>query len=118
MSIFDSDITRIYKCTNIECEGIISCKQKVKDDWIKTCPFCGKDELVIESGEINMSIMFDLNKPKTLGMVSQKNADRKIKEGNLTFNADKKKVPFWRKNKKINYDILKNPNRYIAEGTV
>ena len=99
-------VTRVYKCC--KCEGMIAVEQQASEDFLKDCPFCKKPELLIESGHTNLSFVVDLNKPKTVGALAEKNRKYAINEGLY----DKKTK------KKYNYDILKNPNKYIAEGEV
>lgn len=106
---FDSIVYRIYKC--YECEGEIGVEQTLKDDWLKECPFCSKEALLIKEGNLASQAMVDVKKPKTLGSLSEKNRDKKIKEGEDTTGMRKK--PFWRDSHKINFDILKNPTKYV-----
>lgn len=115
MGLFDQEMYRQYKCDS--CGIIIGRKEKVSDPWLKKCPHCEKETLFIHSGSLNLSIFIDADKPKTLGSLAEKNTKEKIKSGELE-PTKKKSKPFWRKSDKINYDILKNPDRYIKEGIV
>ena len=99
-------VTRVYKCSS--CEGVIAVDQEASEEFIRDCPFCKKEELLIESGHMNISVFVDLNKPKTIGALAEKNSRYAINEG-LYYKKTKKKY---------NYDILKNPNKYVAEGAV
>lgn len=113
MSWKDTQQTRIYKCDNPECACIISYQQKSDDPWKKECPFCQQQTLYLDSCQGDMNLFFDLQRGKTLGSLSEQNIKRAEKDGTL----DKKKVPFWRKDKpKIDFNILKNPSKYITTG--
>ena len=115
--IWDSRITRLYKCTNSECECEISYTQKASEKFKKKCPFCHDRSLVIKESECNIGCFVDNKSPKTLGMLANKNAEEKAKRGELT-EGFKGKPPCWRKSHKINYDILKNPKKYISTGKI
>lgn len=115
MPIGDMKICRVYECSEDDCSCQIVCEEFVKDEWQTKCPFCKKKSLLLKSASLNMSIMVDLSKPKTLGSLGEQNAKRIAKEGKLQ-KEDKIKPPFWRKNKKINYKILRDPKRYIESG--
>ncbi len=117
-NFLESSVYRIYKCDN--CEGIIGLKQKVKDKWKKKCPICSKYKLFIQSGSLKLELMIDHTIPKTLGSLAEKNRDKRLKEGKDTkgFKDTHSPTPLWRDNKKINYDILKNPAKYIEKGSV
>lgn len=112
MSIADSTIVRIYSCSNCNCQ--ISFKEQVKDKWKKRCPFCKKHSLVLDKATVTLSTFIDSNTPKTMGMASQQNTARREKENPI----EKKKTPFWRSKEKINFNILKNPEKYITTGHV
>ena len=99
-------VTRVYKCS--KCDGVIAVDQDASECFLRDCPFCHQEELLIESGHMNISFVIDLNKPKTVGALAESNKKYAINEGLY----DKKTK------KKYNYDILKNPNKYIVEGAV
>jgi putative FmdB family regulatory protein len=113
-NFFDSSIERTYEC--LSCKHKFCVVQKLKDKWKKRCPSCKKHELVITDSNTNVQTMVDVNKPKTLGCLADKNRDRKEKLGETTEGMRKK--PFWRKDYKINYNILKDPNKYVKKGYV
>lgn len=113
MSLKDIEIYRTYKCT--ECEGIIGLTQGAVDDFIKDCPFCGRQTMLMDSAETNLTFLFDLKKPKTLGMIAQTNEASNEKEYGP---AEPKWKPWWRDKHRVNFDILKNPSRYIEEGRI
>lgn len=113
-SVFDSEVTRIYRCHNEECEAEIVCKEKLSDPWKHQCPFCEKNELYLSSSTDPFTILKDLKNPNTVGMLAQKNTDRKVKEENLQIG--KKKRPWWRKTDKLDFSILKNPKKFIETG--
>ena len=110
----DLEIYRIYECTEEDCGCEIGVVQTAKEGFIKECPECSKETLVMKSGKANMSIFIDPDKPKTLGMQGQMN--RREQEANGTQMDPVKKKPWWRSKYKIDYDILKNPKRYIETG--
>lgn len=114
MALSDQKIVRVYKCTNEPCEAQMSYMETVSKKWRKKCPICKKRSLVLESASLNISTFIDLQNPKTFGGCSDKNMIRREKEGS----QEDKKPPFWRKNKKINYNILKNPKKYVDTGTI
>jgi hypothetical protein len=112
MSIADSTIHRIYSCTNEDCKCQVAFKELVKDKWRKKCPFCKKHSLVLDRASVTLSTFVDNNVAKTMGMASQQNTARREKENPLP----KKEIPFWRQKEKINFNVLKNPQKYIATG--
>ncbi len=112
MAISDLEVIRIYSCTNAECAGQLSMKQKASEKWRKKCPFCKKFSLVLDSASLTISTFIDTKKPKTLGSMSQENRKRKEKE----FGPEVDTKPFWRKSKKIDFNILKNPRKYVQSG--
>jgi hypothetical protein len=110
-------VNRIYTCYNKECNGQVFYEQGIYDKFKKKCPFCKKNELVLDSGTLNSTMIMDIKKPKTLGSLGEKNYENAQKEGKeLGFR--KTHIPFWRKNKKIDYGILKNPSKYIETGNI
>lgn len=115
MALKDLEINRVYACNNEECQAVIAYKQKAGDNFKKKCPFCHKNTLLIESGSTGISFFMDLNKPKTIGALAEKNAKYAIDSGKV--DPDKKhKTPFWRSKRKVNFDVLKNPKQYIETG--
>ena len=114
MSLSDQKIVRIYQCTHKACEAKMSYIEAVGKKWRKMCPICRKRSLVLDSAHLNISTFIDVNNPRTFGGCSDKNTYRREKEGL----APKKETPFWRKNKKINYNVLKNPKKYVETGTI
>jgi hypothetical protein len=115
-SFFDSTVHRIYACENSECEAKIHCEETVKDPWQKVCPFCNQESLILESANLAAPAFIDLKQPKTVGSLGEKNYEKAVKEGKKTGVEREGRTPFWRKNKKINYNVLKNPNKYINTG--
>jgi hypothetical protein len=108
-------INRVYKCTN--CSNCFSFEQKAISNFKKKCPSCLKNTLIIDSGHCNISVIMDVKRPKTLGALGDKNLHEREKQlGPKRVKKNKNYKPFWRKNKKINYDILRNPSRYIETG--
>ena len=65
-------------------------------------------------------VIMDLSRPKTLGDLARKNTERMQKRGNPKVQKKNKWSPFWRKDKKINFDLTrKTPQqqqKYIREG--
>ena len=114
MALADQRIIRVYRCTNEACEAEMSYIETVSKKWRKACPICKKRSLVLEKANLSISTLVDLNNPKTFGGCSDKNIARREKEGL----APKKETPFWRKGKKINYNILKNPKKYVETGAI
>lgn len=117
MPLNDQTIYRVYQCDNEECEAQLEVKETVGDPWQKECPFCKKNSLFLKSAHMNMSIFIDHSKPKTLGSLGEKNYEEAVKNGTIQ-PKKKEPKPFWRKTDKINYNILKNPNKYVKEGYV
>lgn len=115
MSIFDTTITRIYKCS--ACEAKFEFQQKVTDDFETICPLCNQPELLIESAKTSISTFVDQTQAKTFGTQAEKNTERMKKEGTYP-KEDVSKVPFYRPQKKINYKILQNPSKYISTGRI
>lgn len=114
MPIADQTINRLYRCTNEECETEVAYKEKVSQKWRKKCPFCKKHTLILESGNLSMTLMIDVKKPTTLGSLGQVNQARKDKEEGVKGPTR----PFWRKKDKVDFNVLKNPKKYIMEGTM
>ncbi len=114
MALSDQIVSRVYKCDNPDCAAEIAYEQKVSDPWKKKCPFCKKMKLYIDSGSMNISLTINLNNPRTLGLVAEKNRERAEKEGKIFG----RKKPFWRKKDKIDFSILKNPKKYVETGTI
>lgn len=116
--LLESTVYRKYKCDNCKC--VLGLEQKVKDKWKKKCPLCGKYKLYITHSELNISILIDSKKPKTIGSLAEKNRDTKTRRGEETkgFKDKHSPTPPWRKGKKINFNVLKNPSQYIEKGSV
>lgn len=108
------DIKRLYKCTS--CGGFCGYIEPAYQDFTKDCPNCGKPNLLLESADSGLNTFVDQGRPSTIGMIGSKNAEE-CEKGNRPYpkGYKKKQLPFWRKNKKIDFDILKKPN-YIIEG--
>jgi hypothetical protein len=115
MSIAESTVDRVYEC--LCCKAEISVKQLATEGFHKECPLCEKDELVIKSARSSVNIQIEPNSPKTMGMIAQKNTREMEKEQKVPPGTTQK-TPWWRKEKKINYDILKNPTKFIETGKV
>lgn len=113
MALADSTVTRLYRCHNEECQCEIVYVQKLSENFRKKCPFCKKRSLTIKNGSMNMTFMFDVNKVKTFGMQSQKNMEMDEKLGKK---RKEKETPWFRKNKKIDYGVLKDPIKYVRTG--
>jgi hypothetical protein len=114
-SFFDSSIYRVYSCTNEKCSGKIGCNEMVKDKWQTQCPFCQEESLVLDSAHLAMPAFIDLNQPKTIGSLGEKNAEKARREGKQLGTTQPHK-PFWRNKNKIDFNVLKNPNNYIQTG--
>lgn len=112
MSLMDLEVDRVYECD--ECDAQIAVTQKVSDDFLKTCPFCELDGLFMKHADCRLNTSIDLNQPTTLGSLAEKNTEEKIKRGEMK--PAEAPTPWWRKGKKRNFDILKNPTKYIIEG--
>lgn len=114
--IGDAKITRIYKCKDCECE--IAFEELIKDPWRTKCPFCDTETLYLDRAVTSLSLLMDLKRPKTGGMITQENLLRREKEtGSHLDPKEKKKMPFWR-DKPLNMNVLKNPKYYIESGKI
>lgn len=117
-SLFDAEVYRVYKCTDDTCDASIGVTQAAKDPWLIKCPFCEKDTLVIHSGSLkNIHTLVGVNSPTTLGSLAEQNTLEKKKKGESTKREGGFK-PWWRKDDKVNFNILKNPKRYIETGKI
>jgi hypothetical protein len=116
MALKDQVVYRVYSCTNNDCGAKVSCQQGIFEKWRKQCPFCKKHSLLMEQATTNISTFIDLQRPKTLGGISDQNRSKKEREG--LDDPMKPKRPFWRNKDKIDFNILKNPKKYIDTGTV
>ena len=119
------EVNRHYRCRNDECAAEIVITQMATDDFVRLCPFCEQETMGLVSGDCKISMVMDLTKAKTVGSVAEKNRARMEKNGEITKDqaeswSGKKKAkrPWWRKTDKINFDILKNPKRYIQTGKI
>lgn len=116
MSLEDQTVFRVYECG--DCGLVIKVEQGVFDDFIKYCPDCNSNDFIRVQSKLGLMCDVDQNKPKTLGALAEKNYEH-YKKTNPDKVASKKKIkPWWRKSEKINYDILKDPKRYIKDGRV
>lgn len=68
-----------YECQH--CHIIYEVFQKMSDDKLTKCDYCGQDALVrlISASKCIM----DASQPKTLGDLADKNTERMVKEGKL-----------------------------------
>ena len=103
-----------YQCANNDCQLKFECKQSIKADTLKKCPYCNQKTLVrlISAG---LGIIIKTNTPTTLGALAEQNT-KKMK-GKL---PHPKKVPFWRQTKNgkalpIDFKILKDPKGHIEK---
>lgn len=119
MSILDSYIKRIYRCSRKQCDAVVEYNQKFGEDFMTKCPFCEKSSLLLESADCGISVLMELSKPKTLGTLAEQNGKEleKTEEYHKKQEEKKKKRPFWRKNTdKCDFKVLKNPSKYIETG--
>jgi hypothetical protein len=117
MSIANCSINRIYECSNDDCKGKVSFVQKISDPWKKKCPFCRKYSLYLDSATSSMTLIIDNKKPNTMGGISDQNKLRREKDGKEWIDS-RGHTPFWRKNKKIDYNILRNPKKFVETGQI
>lgn len=109
------EIDRVYRCTNKKCSGVIAVTQKIFDQFIKICPFCEKESLIMQSADCGITMLVEPSVAKTWGTQAEVNTKRRENEREV---APKKKFrPFWR-NSDIDYKILKNPQKFIYEGKI
>lgn len=102
-----------YECES--CNHRMEQRQSMKDKPLRKCPSCRKNKLTrIISGGMGF---YDMT-PKTLGGIADRNARDLRKAGMMPpSKAKRKPAPWWRKDKdKIDYDVLRNPRRYVATG--
>src|SRR5688500_7325033 len=109
-NLSNSKIQRNYSCSNKDCGCVISFVQKVKDPWKKLCPLCRKKSLLLDSATSCIQLLSGTTGAKTLGMIFEKNRQRKEKEEGYKPNPDR---PFWRSSHKQNFKILRDPKNYI-----
>lgn len=118
IKFLDSTIVRTYKCT--KCGGKSTYEQKISANFKKKCQFCKTNNLVIFETSSSLSVGVDLNQPKTLGTLAEKNRTKLERRGEISKHEAKgmrKDPPWWRKNKKRpDMSILKNPKKYIEKG--
>lgn len=118
--LLDLEISRVYRCTSCQYQEHVV--QKASDDFLHKCPACKKDDLVIEEANCGLNVAVGINSPKTIGALAEKNRTIKERNGELSpkdidgLRGTKK--PWWRKKNKIDYSILKNPEKYIKKGVV
>lgn len=115
---FDSVIRRIYSCENKDCLAKVGYDQKITANFKKKCPVCKKNTLLLYSGELNTCIIMDSKQPKTIGSLGEKNYQNAEKEGKDIFKRKNAKIPFWRNDRQVNIDALKNPSKYIETGKI
>jgi len=85
-------VTRVYVCKNRECNHKDTYSFIEFDDFPKKCPVCKIGPWIIQESWSNLATpMMDLNKPKTLGALADKNTDR------IRKNGDPKKLEGFRK---------------------
>lgn len=113
MSIADATTNRTYKCD--QCSYEFTLRQQIKDKWKKKCPNCGKNKLYLLSADISVSASIDTKKAKTVGFQADLNTERMAKEGTL---PEGPKKPWYRKGRKPNLDVLKNPRKYVETGRI
>lgn len=102
-----------YECE--ACNHRMEQFQSMKDAALTDCPECGQPRL---HRVICAPTLIDRT-PRTVGSIADRNAARMEKEGTLPAQVRRRKdpgTPWWRKGKKINKKILKDPKRYIATG--
>jgi len=104
--IKDIEIHRNYKCDN--CKYCFGIKQTASEKWKKKCPKCKKHLLFISDSWDNMSTIVDFGTPKTVGSLAEHNTKKMIKEDKLENKAKAK----------TNYNILKDPAKYIETGKI
>lgn len=114
--IQEQSVYRVYQCLNPECQGEFGTTQGACDEFCKICPACGLEELVIKFANASFISLIGINQARTFGMIGQKNQQEKERREGIK----KKHIPSWRsgnkRESKINFDILKNPNKYIETG--
>lgn len=116
MPLSEQTIHRIYDCKNAECAAKIALTEKVGDPWMKTCPFCEQDTLLLDKAVLSLSGIVGMKNRTTLGSLSDENRRSYEKEhGKDKFHKD---IPFWRKSSKLNMEILKNPQKYVETGHI
>ena len=116
MGIEDCTIYRTYRCD--ACKALVQYEQKTTDKWKKKCPICNKNKLYLDSAHTTIDTIMELNSPISLGMIGSKNFQRAERDGTLPKGIENKKRPFWRKSKRPDSRILKNPEKFIRTGEV
>lgn len=107
-------VNRTYECKNEECGGEVCYEEKCTAPFRQKCPLCGKRKLLLKEGKCGISNFVDTNKAKTVGSLAEKNTIAREKRGEM---EKPKETPWWRKNKKkIDFNVLKNPRKYIEKG--
>ena len=108
MSLADQEVSRVYSCTN--CKGKIGVVQTVKEGFLKDCPFCFEPMLVIDSGNMRLSFNGFAETPKYV-------EPERIRSQSYRDKYKDVEKPWWRKEGKRDFSILKNPTKYIETGT-
>lgn len=99
MSLFDQTIARRYVCQDCEFDEYIT-QKIVGEDFIKICPNCKSDNIYIKNTDSTFTIGIDLNTPKTVGALMDKNKSRLDKEVDPETKKGFKKGNHRRKKKK------------------
>ena len=115
-NVVNIEVRRVYRCSDINCDSIIAVTQNCSDPWITLCPFCENETMLLESGKCNLTTVLDLQRGKTIGAVGDKAQQKAIQSGDKV--EPKRHKPWWRsKGGKPNFQILKNPQKYISDGS-
>jgi putative FmdB family regulatory protein len=107
-----------YECQ--ACKHRLEEYQSFQAEPLRTCPACGKDDLVrVISGGLAAFVP----KHNTVGSLAEQNAKearRRGEEPPKSFRRTKKpkERPFWRDGDTVNKKILGNPQKYIETGKV
>lgn len=104
-----------YQCENRNCQLKFECRQSIKVNALKKCPYCHKKTLIRLIG-FGLGIIIKTNTPTTLGALAEQNTK---KMGKLQ-NSNSKKIPWWRQTQSgkalpIDFKILKDPKEHIKK---
>lgn len=105
MGLFDETITYRYTCSDCNFTFDHSATFSDHSKISNLCEKCG-GHLIFKAVDYNPHTTVDMDQPKTVGTLAEKNSKEREKRGESLENP----------NKRYNKEILKNPQKYIMTG--